>query len=314
MLAITFDEFGGPDVLRITELPKPVPGAGEVVVRVAASPVNPTDILMRTGQQVSMMTGLNPPYIAGMEFAGHVDSVGNGVSGLAVGQPVIGVVNPRRPAGGAHTQFVCVPAESVATLDPPFNLVEAATVPMNSLTAQMAIDVLRLPRGSTLVVTGAAGVLGGYVIQLAKRAGLFVIADAKESDVPWLRSLGVDEIVPRGEAMYTAVRQHWPKGVDGLVDTALLGTPVGALVRDGGIAVSVRKTHPIQDPRLRQGYVSVIEQMRNTAALQQLARLLQDGAFITRVEMRLPMTEAAQAHRITEKGGLRGRVVLTFAA
>jgi len=314
MRAITFDEFGDPDVLRITELPKPVPGAGEVVVRVAASPVNPTDILMRTGQQASMMTGLKPPYIAGMEFAGHVDSVGSGVSASVVGQAVIGVVNPRRPAGGAHTQFVCVPAESVATLDPSFDLVEAATVPMNSLTGKMAIDVLDLPAGSTLVVTGAAGVLGGYVIQLAKRAGLFVIADAKEADVAWLRRLGVDEIVPRGEAMYTAVRQRWPKGVDGLVDTALLATPVGALVRDGGIAVSVRKSHPIQDPRLRQGYVSVIEQMRNTAALQQLADLLQQGAFITRVEMRLPMSEAAQAHRITEKGGLRGRVVLTFAA
>lgn len=312
MLAVTFDEFGGPEVLRLTERPIPVPGAGEVVVRVAAAPVNPTDIMMRTGQQASMMTGLTPPYIAGMEFAGHVHSVGSDVSSVSAGQPVIGVVNPRRPAGGAHTQYVCVPAASVASLDPSFDLVEASTVPMNSLTARMAIDVLALPSGSTLLITGAAGVLGGYVIQLAKLAGLVVIADAKESDIPWLRRLGVDEIVPRGDDMYTEVRQRWPEGVDGLVDTALLGTPVGALVRDGGPAVSVRRTCPIQDPRVRQGYVSVIEQMSNSKALQELARLLQNGAFITRIEKRLPMSQASEAYRLTEQGGLRGRVVLTF--
>lgn len=314
MFAVTFDEFGGPDVLRINERPIPVPGEGEVVVRVAASPVNPTDNLMRSGQQASMMTSLTPPYIAGMEFAGHVHSVGSGVSTVSVGQPVIGVVNPRRPAGGAHTQYVCVPAVSIASLDPSFDLVEASTVPMNSLTAQMAIDFLNLPPGSKVLVTGAAGVLGGYVIQLAKLAGLFVIADAKETDIPWLRRLKVDETVPRGEAMYATVRQRWPQGVDGVVDTALLGTPVGALVADGGPAVSVRRTHPIQDPRLRQHAVSVIEQMANTAALQRLARLLQEGAFITRIERRMPMSEAAEAYRITEQGGLRGRLVLTFEA
>ena len=185
---------------------------------------------------------------------------------------------------------------------------------MNGLTARMALDVLELRPGNTLLVTGAAGVLGGYVIQLAKRDGLVVIGDARESDVEWLRGLGVDAIVPRGDAMDAAVRQRCPFGVDGVVDAALLGDRVGALVRDGGTAVSVRKTHPISDARLRQRYVSVTEQLTNTAVLQQLARLLQEGALATRVALRLPMSEAAQAYRITEQGGLRGRIVLIFEA
>ena len=313
MRAVTFSEFGGPDVLRITEMPEPTPGSGEIVVRVAASPINPTDIMMRSGQQATLMVGLKPPYIAGMEFAGHVHSIGDGVQGLTVGQPVMGVVNPRRPAGGAHTQFVCVPSASVAALGQDFDLVVAATVPMNGLTARTALDMLGLRPGNTLLVTGAAGVLGGYVIQLAKRDGLVVIADAKESDVKWLREIGADVIVPR-DGMDAAVRQRYPQGVDGVVDTALLTDRAGALVRDGGGAVSVRKTHPINDPRLRHHHVAVIQQMSNTVALKQLAELVQDSGLAIRIVARLPMSDAAQAHRITEEGGLRGRVVLTFAA
>ena len=313
MLAVTFAEFGGPDVLRITEMPEPTPGPGEIVVRVGASPVNPTDIMMRSGVQAPLMVGLNPPYIAGMEFAGHVHSFGDGVSGLTAGRPVMGVVNPRRPAGGAHTQFVCVPAASVAALGQDFDLVVAATVPMNGLTARTALDLLELRPGNTLLVTGAAGVLGGYVIQLAKRDGLIVVADAKESDVKWLQELGADVIVPR-DGMDAAIRERYPLGVDGVVDTALLADRAGALVRDGGAAVSVRKTHPINDPRLRHRHVAVIEQMGNTVALKQLAELLQGSGLAIRIVARLPMSEAAKAHRMTEEGSLRGRVVLTFAA
>jgi NADPH:quinone reductase-like Zn-dependent oxidoreductase len=183
---------------------------------------------------------------------------------------------------------------------------------MNGLTARAALDLLGLRPGNTLLVTGAAGVLGGYVIQLAKRDGLVVVADAKESDVKWLREIGADVIVPR-DGMDAAVRQRYPQGVDGVVDTALLTDRAGALVRDGGGAVSVRKTHPITGPRLRHHHVAVIQQMSNTVALQQLSALVQDSGLAIRIVARMPMSDAAEAHRVTEDGGLRGRVVLTFA-
>ena len=238
-------------MLRTIERDIPIANSGEVVVKVVASPVNPTDIMMRDGRQAALMTELKPPFIAGVEFAGHVHSAGSGSSGLAVGQPVMGIVNARRPAGGAHAQFICVPAASLAALAPTVDLVEAATVPMNALTAKMAIETLELPRGSSLLVTGGPGAAGGYVIQLAKEAGLAVVADAKDSDTELLRRLGADHIVPRGEAMAKAVRALYPDGVDGLVDAALLGDRAAAAVRDGGTAVTLRRSHPITDPRLR---------------------------------------------------------------
>ncbi|RYF41174.1 MAG: NADP-dependent oxidoreductase, partial [Comamonadaceae bacterium] len=116
MQALAFSEFGGPEVLNLIEREKPVPASGEVLVRVAAATINPTDLLMRSGKQASMMVGLTPPYIAGMEFSGTVAEVGAGVVDLAVGQAVMGVVNPRTPTGGAHSQYVCIAASSVAVL------------------------------------------------------------------------------------------------------------------------------------------------------------------------------------------------------
>lgn len=313
MRALTFAAFGGPEVLQVADLPQPVAGAGEVVVRVAASPINPTDLLMRAGAQAALMSSLKPPYIGGMEFAGHVHGVGDGVSGLSVGQAVMGVVNPRTPAGGAHAQFVRVPAASVAPLNPSADLVSAATVPMNGLTALAALNALDLPAGRTLLVTGGAGFLASYVIQLAKARGLTLIADAKATEHDRLRRLGVDEIVPRGDAMAGTVRQRCPAGVDGLVDTALLGHTAAALVRDGGAAATLRKTHPITDPRLRHHTISVVEQMTNAAALQRLAALWREGELTTRVARRMPLRDAVAAHRLAEQGGLDGRVVLDFA-
>jgi NADPH2:quinone reductase len=313
MRALTFAAFGGPEVLQVLELPQPAPGAGEVVVRVAASPINPTDLLMRAGAQAALMSSLQPPYIGGMELAGLVHSVGAGVAGLTVGQAVMGVVNPRTPSGGTHAQFVRVPAASVAPLDASADLVSAATVPMNGLTALAALDALDLEPGRTLLVTGGAGFLASYVIQLAKARGLVVLADARATEHDRLRRLGVDEILPRGVAMAAAVRQRCAAGVDGLVDTALLGDPAAALVRDGGAAATLRKTHAITDPRVRHHAIAVVDQMKNTAALHRLVALWQAGALTTRIARRMSLSDAVAAHRLAEEGGLDGRVVFDMA-
>jgi NADPH:quinone reductase-like Zn-dependent oxidoreductase len=305
-------EFGGPQVLRLMDLPVPAPAAGEVVVRVAASTVNPSDVMMRAGQQAALMTELTPPYIAGMEFGGHIHALGEGVSGFTPGQPVMGVVNPRTPAGGAHAELVCVPAASVVALEGSVNVVEATTVPMNGLTSVAALRALALRPGDTLFVTGGAGVLAGYAIPLARCEGIRVIADAKEEDAEMLRRMGVDMIVPRGDGMEEAVRRLCPQGVDGLIDTALLGSRAAALVREGGGAIALRRSHPIQDPRLRCAYVSVSDHMADTSALARLAELLRNGTLLPRAGQLMPMADAARAHELMERGGLRARPVLDF--
>jgi NADPH:quinone reductase len=312
MRAVVFDAFGGPEVLQVRTIDDPAAGPGDVVVKVAAATVNPTDTLMRAGKQAAMMTDLAPHYVAGMEFAGRVHRVGAGVSDFAPGQPVMGVVNPRRPGGGAHAEYVSVPAASIVPLDPAADLVAAATLPMNGLTALMVLEALTSRPPGTVLVTGAAGAVGGYVIQLAKLAGLRVVADAKSEDVELVRTLGADDIVPRGSGFSAAVVRCCPAGADAVVDAALLGTAVAGLVRNGGMAVCLRRADAIQDPRLDTRYINVTARMNDTDALRRLASLLANRILQPRVGLALPMSDAAQAHQLVERGGVRGRVVLRF--
>lgn len=258
------------------------------------------------------MSGLNPPYIAGSEFAGVVHSLGDASdSRLTVGAPVMGIVNARRPDGGAHTEYLRVPAASVVPISPDIDLGHAASVPMNGMSAMLALEALTLPVESSVFVTGGAGAVGGYVIQLAKLAGLKVVADAKESDIGLLRLLGADVIVPRGDDMGPAIRKIYPQGVDGLVDAALLGERAAAVVREFGPALTLRRSHPITNPQVRACYINVFDRDRDTALLASLAPLLRDRKITPRIAMRLPMSEAAEANRLAEKGGLRGRLILS---
>jgi NADPH:quinone reductase len=311
--AVVFHDFGDPDVLEVVELPQPAPGRGEVVIRVAAATVNPTDLMMRNGDQAALMTELTPPYITGMEFAGIVEAIGDGEDGEdgpKVGDAVIGVVNPRRPAGGAYTESVVVPVASVVPAPAGLDLMHAATIGMNGLTAVLALVELGGEPGDTVLVTGGAGALGGYCVQLAKDAGLVVIADAKPEDEELLRQLGADVILPRGDGLADAVREAAPDGVAGAIDSARVGESVATLVADGRVYVGVRSSDRVEDPRIDRRFVSVATQLTNTPALARLSTMAANGSLTTRVAATFAFDEAAQAHRLVARGGLRGRVVL----
>ena len=275
MQAVTFSAFGGPEVIEIREHSVRQPGPGEVVVDVAAASINPTDIMMRSGAQAKTMTDLRPPYVAGMEFSGRVADTGQGV-GLTVGQPVIGVVNPRRPAGGAQAQRVCVPAAWVAAIDEKIDLTAAASVAMNSLTAALALEMLDLSPGQTLLVTGGTGIMGGFAIQLAREAGLTVLANGADRDRSLLMELGAHEVLPRDAAdLDPALHTACPAGVGGLIDGALIGAKLSHRVRDGGGAVALRASHPIEDARLRTFVVSVGKAISEAAQNERIARIIE---------------------------------------
>lgn len=314
MRAVGFHRFGGVEALEVMELPSPVAQAGEVVVRVAAATINPTDLLMLNGEHAEQMKDLAPPYVAGMEFSGHIDQLGSGVTGLQPGQAVMGLVNPRRPARGAQAERVVVPAASVVPVPDGMDLFAAATIPMNGLTAWMCLDVLALKPGSVLLVTGAPGVVGGYVVQLAKKAGLRVLADGRDSDHELLRQLGADEILPRGAGLQEAVRSRYPDGVDALVDAGLVGDSAAALVRDGAAVALLRTTQRGGDPRLRYESIRVMTITENNQALAWLADQVRDGVLTPRVAANIPMEQARDAYAMVEKGGLRGKVVLRLYA
>ena len=320
MQAVSFSEFGGPDVLRIIDRPTFEPRAGEVVVDVVAAGINPTDIMMRRGDHAKMMTDLKPPYVAGMDFAGRIAKVGQGVA-LKSGQPVIGVVNPRRPDGGAQAQQVRLPAALVAAIDDKTDLTAAAVVPMNALTAMLALELLNLSPGQTLLVTGGTGIMGGVTIPLARRAGLTVLANGAEADRALLTQLGAHTVLPRDAGLEDALRAACPAGVDGMIDGALIGRKYSRLVRDGGGAVALRGTHAIEDARLRTFVVSVGKAVqegdgmeRTTGMIQQIARSIENGTLTPRIAENgvFDYRKAAKAFEMAEQGGFRGRVMLRF--
>jgi NADPH:quinone reductase-like Zn-dependent oxidoreductase len=314
MKAIVFDKFGGPEVLYIAELPMPIAGPGQVVVKVAASTVNPTDLMMRNGKQAALMTDLFPPWIAGMEFTGYISEVGEGVQ-VQVGARVLGVVNPRTPAGGAYAEYIVVPAASVAELPGQLDLVAAATLPMNALTAMLALEMTGVRPGQSLLVTGGTGILGGLVLQIAHERGIETVSACRDEDRDLLTALRTDVILPRDGDLAAEVRDRFPDGVDALIDGALIGGLVSGAVRDGGAAVSLRKSHLIEDGRLKVGYVAVTNGMEDNAILVKIASLVGDRKLTPRVAEGGVFTceDAVAAHRMAEAGGFRGRVVLTFA-
>jgi NADPH:quinone reductase len=221
-------------------------------------------------------------------------------------------VDARRPEGGSHAEYVRVPASSLSPLSAQADCAEAAAIPMNGLTAKTAVGTLGLQPGETMLVAGGAGVVGSFVIRLAKAAGLIVVADAKEEEMELLRRKGADVVVPRGGAMEADVRRAYPDGVDGLIDTALLGARAAALVRNAGVALSLRRSHPITDPRLQARYLNVPSKAADTASLVRLAKLYRNGALTPHVAARIPFTAATRVHGLVEQGGLRSRVALLF--
>jgi NADPH:quinone reductase len=311
MEAVGFSEFGGPEVLRLVSLPVPVPGPGEVRVRVAAAAVNPTDLAFRSGRHRSMPEGVSPPYVPGMDLAGVVDVAGADVP-WAPGDRVMAAVSPWAAGGGAQAEYVVVAADALAAVPGQMSLQAAATLPMNALTVRAALDMLALRPGQTLGVTGAAGAVGGYAIQLGRAEGLRVIADASPADEDLVARLGADVVVPRGPGVAARMRQVLPEGVDALLDAAVMGPPVLSAVRDGGQVIAVRP-HPGEAERgITVSLVLVFRHLREGGTLSRLAELAAKGVLSLRVADVLPAARAAEAHRRFEAHGVRGRLVLTF--
>ena len=311
MRAVAFTEFGDPSVLRVVTVPKPSPGPGQVLVRVAAATVNPTDLGFRHGGR-PLPAGLEPPYIPGMDLAGVIDAADPAVTAWRPGDRVMAAVAPAEPGGGAQAEYRVVDADQLAKVPEGWPLTEAATLPMNGLTVRAAFDMLALPPGSTLAVTGSAGIVGQYAIQLGTHLGLEVTGDAKPEDAALTESFGARYVVPRGDVMAAAVRDLYPDGVDAVIDAALLGPSILPAVRDGGQLLAVRPFQGETERGIAIHLVLVGRHLHEGHRIAELAGLVTKGVLTLRVADVLPASSAADAHRRLEAGGVRGRLVLTF--
>jgi len=311
MRAAGVTEFGGPEALHIVDVPEEHAGPGQVRLRVSAAAVNPTDTYLVLGVYVERDPVKTPPWVPGMDVAGIVDEVGEGVEHVAVGEAAMGVVVPTGAHGGYRESLV-LPADSVVRSPKNATDVEAATLPMNGLTARFSLDLMGLRPGQVLAVTGAAGAYGGYVVQLAKADGLTVVADASEADEQLVRDLGADVVVRRGDDVAARIREQFPDGVDGLADGSVQDALVLPAVRDGGAVATVRGYRGDGQRGLRMFPTLVRKVAQDRPALDRLRQQAEDGVVTLRVNRPLPAEEAAEAHRLLARGGVRGRLVLTF--
>ncbi|MFD4871095.1 NADP-dependent oxidoreductase [Streptomyces sp. NPDC058412] len=297
MLAVVVNGFGGPERVELAEVPVPRPAAGQVRIRVRAAGLNPVDGAVRAG----VFGGAGQRLGLGWEAAGEIDEVGADVTGHSCGDRVVGLHHGAVKALGTHAEYAVLDASAVVAAPTTVDAVAAAGLPLAGLTAARAVDLLGLAPGASVLVTGAAGVVGGLAVQLAARAGLVVTALAGAGDEALVRSLGAAGFVPRGAA---------PAGpVDGVLDTAVLGESALGFVRDGGVYVGVI---PGAAPAAERGIrVEEQEVAADGEHLARLVALVDAGELTLRVAETVPLAEASKAHERLAAAGVRGRIILT---
>lgn len=315
MLAIGLTEYGGPEVLKLIELPEPHAKTTEVRIKVKAAGVNPVDVMVRDGSLADWFGDTKTPYIPGMDVTGIIDELGPEVDpelDLSVGQEVVGVVD-NFGSYGAYSQYICLPAQSVISLPLNTTYLSAASFLMNALTARQALDTLKLKAGSTLLVTGSAGAVGAYVVALAKSEGLDVLATGSIKDHDFLKGIGAKHIIPRDKPIIDEIKKIYPNGVDGVVDTACLGEVLMPAVRSAGVIISLRPTSFEDQARnIKSIFVNVRDRLTDHAAISRLGDQVAGGVLPLRVAATFPAIEARQAHQRLAQGGIRGRIILDF--
>ena len=312
MKAVGIMKHGGPEALEIIEVPEVQAGPGQIRIRNYAAAVNPTDVATRNGMIAEFQKANPPPYVPGMDAAGIVDQLGEGVNtNIKVGDKVMAMVVPRGNYGAYREQIV-LDQNAVVRAPKDTTHVEACTLPMNSLTARLSLDLLGLKEGQVLAVTGSPGAYGGYVVELAKADGLTVIADSNESDEELLKSLGVDLIIPRGEGYAKRIRQEFPNGVDGIADGALLNELAIDAVGDGGSFTSVRGFKGTTQRGIKFTTTWVTSYDCKYEILDTLRQQVEDGILTLRVADLVTIENASEAHERLEAGGTRGRMVIEF--
>ncbi|MGY1832501.1 NADP-dependent oxidoreductase [Geodermatophilus sp. SYSU D01180] len=313
MKAVRFHEFGAPDVLRYEDVDLPVPGAGEVRLRVAATSFNGVDGTIRAGS----MQGPIPvvlPHTPGIDVSGTVDALGEGVDGVQVGDRVVGFLP--MGADGAAAEYVVAPAGVLAPAPRSIPLPDAAALPIVGLTARQALfDHGGLTAGQRVLVNGAGGAVGGYAVQLARRAGAHVIATAGPRSRDRVTADGADEVV---DHTTTDVTTAVPEPVDLVlnlapVDPAQLAALAG-LVRPGGALVNTTVWMPAPSDEER-GVRGIDLFVRNDAdQLAELVALVDGGELRVDVAQRVPLADLADVHARAATGGLPGKVVVVPAA
>jgi NADPH:quinone reductase-like Zn-dependent oxidoreductase len=307
MMAWRVHEFGPPEVMRLERVPRPDPGPREVLVKVRAAGVGPWDGWIRAGRSALPQP---LPLTLGSDLAGDIEAVGSDVSEFRVGDQVYGVTNPRFI--GAYAEYAMASAAMIARKPTSLTYVEAASVPVIAVTAwQGLFDEARLKADQTVVIHGAAGNVGAYAVQLARRAGIRTVATAATDEVARVRKLGADTVID----FQTRRFEDEVREVDAVLD--LVGGETQEcsfrVLRRGGRLISA-VSHPDQNLARRHGVDATFFLVKVTSqALTEIAGLIDGGKLRTRVGTVLPLADAREAHFILEgrRPPSKGKIVLS---
>jgi NADPH:quinone reductase-like Zn-dependent oxidoreductase len=306
MKAVRFHEYGDPAVLRYEDVQRPVAGAGQVLIRVAATSFNGVDGNIRGG----LMQGPIPvtlPHTPGIDVAGTVEALGEGVTGVEAGDRVIGFLPML--ADGAAAEYVVAPAEVLTAAPASVPLADAAALPIVGLTAWQALfEHGGLSAGQRVLINGAGGGVGGYAVQLAKNAGAYVIAIAGPRSSERVTKAGADEVI-----------DHNGAGAGEPVDVVLNLAPIDParlaalldLIRPGGVLVNTTVWMPAPSDEQR-GVRGIDLFVRSDAEqLSRLVALVDSGALHVDIAQRVPLAELATVHTRAAAGTLSGKVIIT---
>ncbi|MGC9669888.1 NADP-dependent oxidoreductase [Planosporangium sp. 12N6] len=303
MRAILVEQFGGPDVLRVKDVPLPQPRSDEVLVRILSTGVGPWDVAQRRGR-----LGTELPYIPGFECAGTIVGTTGDNAGFHDGEPVYGYIG----FGGACAEYAACRPDRLAPIPMALALWEAGAAPVDLLTADAGItDALGVCRGQTVLVTAAAGGLGHLAAQLAVHAGAMVIGTAGRDHHDFVHKLGVAEVVDHYDTDWPQrVRDLVPGGVDAAL-SSVAATTAGAVAttRDGGVVAT--PTPGGEVPTGRRVQLLRYQGPMDGRRLARLAPALDEGAVAVIVSTRFDLEDAPAAHAQVEQGHTRGKVVLS---
>ncbi|WP_113701796.1 NADP-dependent oxidoreductase [Nonomuraea lactucae] len=308
MKAVRYHRYGDSDVLTYEEADRPVPGAGQVLVKVAGTSFNPVDVAIRAGylQQVFPLVF---PHVPGIDVAGTVAELGPDVTGWSAGDAVVAFLPMNAP--GAAADYVLAPSEALAAAPRTVDLADAAALPATALTASQALfEHAGLRAGQTVLINGAGGAVGGYAVQLAKRAGATVTATASARSADRVRAYGADQIIDYTVTPVTQAAGGRFDVVLNLVTTSAEETAgLVDLVSDGGVLVST--TTPAPEDAARGVRTVRVFARSDAAQLAELVARVDAGELRIDVADRRPLADLADVHAQAVTGKLAGKTVIT---
>lgn len=312
MKAAVYRQYGGPEQIRVERVARPIPGEGEVLIRVAGSGFNVVDTLLRAGH----MSGSFPqtfPFIPNIELSGTVEALGTGVTKWQLGAQVYTSMTLTDSGGAA--EFAIARAEELAAVPRSIDLADAGGVPLCALTAwQLLFEHGSLERGQRVLIVGASGSVGYYAVQLSRIADAYVVATASPSFVEAVYGLGADEVLDYSKPNWTAES----KAPFDLIVNASPAQPEQVnswlrLLRQGGTLVSAWS--PVDEAEARRLHVNgkLVYMHNSTQQLTDIARWIEDGVLRTKIDERAGLEQVAELHARSDAGKLRGKVLIVPA-